>query len=62
MVKRFGNLEMLATWKAVGPIFEAGASDPNGEKLKRALAKEAETSIGLWAGKNLNAGPFPNMR
>jgi len=53
---------MLGTWKAVGPIFEAVASDPNGEKLKRALAKEAETSIGLWAGKNLNAGPFPNMR
>ena len=53
MVKRFGTLEMLATWKAVGPLFGAGASDPNGGKLKRALAKEAEKSIGLWAGKSI---------
>ncbi len=44
---------MQATWKAVGPLFGAGASDPNGGKLKRALAKEAEKSIGIWAGNSI---------
>ena len=53
---------MLATWKAVGPLFGAGASDPNGGKLKRALAKEAENSIGIWAGESIKKWIRQNCR
>lgn len=52
-MKRFGTLDMAATWTKVGPLFGAGASDPNGGKQKRALVKEAEKTLGKSAGESL---------